>query len=511
MPLPTDPKACWPPKSWEPIQREIREADAWYSGSEARLSEFYAGLASGNQNQRKRFWGRSNRDAQNQPAARQRLHVPAAADIAATSADLLFGETPTFEFPDAEDTAAGDRLDELGELNGFGAFLLESAEVSAALGGVYLRPVWDPAIADHPLLTAVHADCAVPEFAWGQLTAVTFWRVLPSDDNAVLRHLERHEATGQDQPGVIIHALYAGTNTALGRQVPLEAAPQLANLGVDELGMIHLPAPIVGLDVRYVKNVGPNRLFRGLPIGRPDWQSCEGLMDELDETYTSWVRDIRLAKARLIVPESYLDRRPGRGNGASFDMDAEVFSPLNVEPGANADKLQIEANQFEIRFEEHAATAAALFERIVVTAGYSPQSFGLMGSGSDQTATEVNARESKSERTTSRKRRYWQRALEDEAFIMLAIDRSVFGSTVTPSRPRLAWPEDPDQSPLEQSQTLNQLRMAQAASTETLVAMLHPDWTDDEIAAEAQAISSENALSVPDPTTGFGGTTEGGQ
>lgn len=507
MPLPSDPKAPWPPKAWQPIQREIQESDAWYSGSESKLAEFYGGIATPDARTRRRFWGRNNRDAQGAPTERQRLHVPAAADIASTSADLLFGQTPTFTFPDAgTDTTAPDRLTEINEEIGLGAILLEAAEVASALGGVFLRPVWDPSVTDTPLLTVVHADCAVPEFAWGILVAVTFWRTIPTGDTdgKVLRHLERHERGAAGQPGVILHGLYAGTTTALGKRVPLDLVPELAGLAVNDEGVITLPAGITGLDTRYVPNVKPNRRHRGGHTGRSDYQGVEDLMDALDEVYTSWVRDIRLGKARLLVPDQYLDRRAGRGTGASFDTDAEVFVPLAIEPGANSDKAQITANQFAIRFAEHAATAAGMFEEIVGAAGYSLQSFGKQGNGSDQTATEVNAREGKSERTTDRKRRYWVRALEDMGEMLLIIDNAQFGGKATVSRPRLEWPEDPDQSPLEMAQTLNMLTMAQAASTDTKVRLLNPDWDEAQVRAEVAAISAEHALMMPDPSVGAG-------
>ncbi|MCL4293905.1 MAG: capsid protein, partial [Acidimicrobiia bacterium] len=75
------------------------------------------------------------------------------------------------------------------------------------MGGVYLRTVWDTQVADHPMLDVVHADRAVPEFRWGRLVAVTFWRTLTADRAAavVWRHLERHE------PGVIFHGLFEGS------------------------------------------------------------------------------------------------------------------------------------------------------------------------------------------------------------------------------------------------------------------------------------------------------------
>ncbi|TDT42585.1 hypothetical protein EV562_101555 [Streptomyces sp. BK208] len=56
-----------------------------------------------------------------------------------------------------------------------------------------------PPAADHRYAS----DRAVPEFSYGTLRAVTFWRELPGGDNdTVWRHLERCER------GRIVHALY---------------------------------------------------------------------------------------------------------------------------------------------------------------------------------------------------------------------------------------------------------------------------------------------------------------
>jgi hypothetical protein len=40
------------------------------------------------------------------------------------------------------------------------------------------------------------------------------------------------------------------------------------------------------------------------PLGRSDFSGLEISLDTLDEAHASWMRDIRLGKARLIVPHS---------------------------------------------------------------------------------------------------------------------------------------------------------------------------------------------------------------
>lgn len=498
MPLPDDPKQPWPPRAWADIQRDLTEADAWYSGDPDKLTAFYGGpvrkARAGGESGWSRFWSRRSND---QATARQRIHVPAAADIAATSADLLFGDEPRITIPEAhEETAEGDakatedRLVEILDADGLASTLLEGAEVCAGISGVYLRPAWDPTLANHPMLTVVHADHAVPEFRWGKLVAVTFWREI-TGDGGVWRHLERHE------PGRILHGLYFGDADHLGVRRALGDLPDTAGIDADE---IRLPGGIGGLDVRYVPNVRPNRKHRGKPVGRSDTAGSESLMDGLDETMTSWLRDIRLGKARIVVPEEFLER-DGRGRGASFDVDAEVFSPLNMDPG-DMYKAGITPVEFKIRTEEHARTIAELFERVVVTAGYSPQTFGLQGDGAEQTATEVDAREGRSLRTTARKQRYWRAALEDVLEMVLAIDADLFASGITPMRPRVEFAE-PAGDPRKVAETIELLRRAQAASTETLVRMAQPDLEGEELAAEVERVLDETSMAVPDPTGGL--------
>ncbi|HLT68582.1 MAG TPA: hypothetical protein VKZ72_00365 [Acidimicrobiales bacterium] len=510
MPLPDDSQTPWPLPGYRDLWTDMLEASAWYAGDPQRLMEFYGGrLVERPSVARRRrragtvergwswFWGR-----QDESSARQRVHVPAAADIAATSADLLFGDEPIILIPEAhqknapsEATEAEDRLAWIIAADGIANALLEAAEVAAAIGSVWLRPVWDTEAADHPMLTIVHGDHAFAEWRWGRPVAVTFWRELERTGSGhVWRHLERHE------PGVIYHGLYFGSDEKLGVRRPLDSRPETKGLAVDETGAIQLPDPLRNtLLPAYVPNALPNRRRRGSPVGRPDTAGTETLMDALDETMSSWMRDIRLGKARLVVPHEYLDRH-GRGRGATFDLDTEVFTPLDIDP-AVADRAGITPVEFKLRTQEHATTCAELFERIVVTAGYSPQTFGLIGDVSTQTATEVRARENRSLRTTARKRRYWRPAIERTLELMLVLDREVFGSGVEPLRPRVEFAE-PQPDPRDLAQTVELLRRARAASTETLVRMVRPDLEGDELAAEVERILREDGAIVEDPTGG---------
>lgn len=513
MPLPTNPATPWPPKAEQAHLGDVAESDAWYSGDVTRLQALYGNAPNraaghpgfgdtkpGGLGQRVRFWSRRGTDTTGAKPSRQQLHVPLPADIASTSADLLFAEQPEFTIPDARErtesgqptnpqaAATQDALDQLiGDADVHNT-LLEAGEVCAALGGVVLRPVWDRDVLDHPMLTVIHADAVSVDWRYGRPSALSFWRTLVTDNKNVWRHLERHER------GVILHGLYVGTSTELGRSVDLTAHPATADL--DEV--IVLPGGLEWV-AAYVPNVRPNRKRRNLQLGRSDWQGCEGLFDALDETWTSWQRDIRLGQARIIVDQQALDRGSGRGGGAAFDPDREVYVGLDVEPGPDK-KALVESVQFEIRYEEHERTAINLIERAVSSCGYSPQSFGLHIEGRAETGTALRIREAKTLRTKGRKHRYWTAPLRTSLHALQVIYREVYGRTdITPAAPSINWGDSLSDDPRETAQTIQLLDAARAASVRTKVKMAQPHLEGGELDAEVSRVLAESGQAVPDP------------
>ncbi|MGW1489790.1 phage portal protein [Streptomyces sp. NPDC002402] len=486
MPLP-DNGVVWPPPQLARHYAEIKVDDAWYSGDHDKLAAVYRDNPV-RRDGRRRLWGR---DRQQRPGTReQRLHVPLAGDIAGASADLLFGEPPELT---VTDTATQDRLDELAESDGIANTLLEAAEVAAALGSVYLRVTWDRSLADRPLLTSVHPDAAVPEFRWGRLSAVTFWRELASTSAIVWRHLERHE------PGRILHGLYQGSADNLGVRVPLTEHVEVADLAVS-LGPDGdaIETGIEQLTAAYCPNIRPNRKNRGSVFGRSDYGApLYDLFDSLDTTWSSWIRDLRLARARLLVPDGYL-RDHGPGQGSSFDEDREIWQLLNIPPteaGAN----QITLSQFAIRVAEHEQTANAITRQAVQSAGYSVATFGLGDQGAAVTATEVKARERRSMTTRGKKVRYWTPPVADMLLVMLLLDRALFTPGLAVERPRVEFAPVVSEDPQSMAQTLALLSQAEAVSTETKVRALHPDWDETAVRDESDRVLAESGRAVPDP------------
>ncbi|GAA4928818.1 hypothetical protein GCM10023224_05160 [Streptomonospora halophila] len=494
MPLP-DGDVPWPPKDTERPMAHYDAWAAWYSGDPDQLASVYGGHNHGPYGQQPRprpstyrggvvgtiakwFWGAPPNAAQ-QPT---RLHVPIAGDIAAVNADLLYGEPPTLA---VEDKATQDRLDELMTAGGLHAALLEGAEIASAYGGVFLRVGWNRQVADHPLVDAIAPDCAAPEWTGQHLRAVTFWRILSEpDETMVVRHLERHE------PEVVYHGLYHGSRDNLGTKQPLKSNPETEHLAE------RITTGAKRLAVEYLPNMRPNRVIRGTPLGRSDYSGVEHLMDALDEAWSSWMRDIRLGKGRLVVPDSFLQNR-GRGQAAGFDVEQELYAPVNELQGAK-DSLanMMQPVQFEIRVDEHSRTCAELTEQIVRGSGFSAQTFGE-SKDLAVTATEVQHRERRTYSTRGRKIQYQDPRVSSLAQTVLEIDKAQFASRVAPQRPTLDWPDGVQESPERIATTAELLQRARAASTQTLVQMVNPDWDDTEVQAEVKRIESaeQEALS----------------
>lgn len=505
MPLPAG-DMTWPPTALADITPTLNQWSAWYSGSTDDLGSAYGGnqiagprvLSTIRPSQfsgglvgsvARWFWGQPNTDG----SQRNKLHVPLAADIATASADLLFAEQPRIITPETTtQKARRDRLNTMLAAIGWESLLPEAAEVASAMSGVYLRIVWDDDVAKHPLITAVHADAAFPEFQFGQLRAVTFWQIVNTSGSTVLRHLERHEA------GRIEHGLYEGDAGKLGKRVPLTEHPSTAEITVDDLSGIDTGSEL--LTAVYVPNVRPTRRWRNHPIGsnlgRSDFDGIEPQFDSIDEVFTSWMRDVRLAKARLLVDQTMLETN-GVGGGASFDTDREVFTGLNMM-GDGGDGAPITPQQFEIRAADHEATIRWIVGKAIGSAGYSLQTFGADGEGGAVTATEVSSKDRRSMTTREKKTRYWSPALAHILQALMQVDAAKFGGPGPFETLTIEFPPSVQPTPLELANTASVLTTAQAASIETKVRLIHPDWIKQDVDDEVARIQAEQSFTVPD-------------
>ncbi len=477
----------WPPISW--LWGYYGRMGAWYSGDAGALKSAAPRCES--------FWKSDEKI---------KVHVPIAADIAAMAASMIFSESPEIKC-DHDRTQA--RIAEIMEKNGAYSLLLQAAELCAVHGGVFLRWTW-AADGQMPELSVVPAMYGLPEWRGNKIEKITLFNPVRRDEasGTVWTLLEEYQSDG-----TVRSRLMRGSEGNLGKEVGLDAIPETA--GVADLAVSGAGLPLAV----YVPNLLPNRLRPETLYGRSDFDGLTGLFDALDEAYSAMQRETRLTKTTVIVPAEYLRRResifPGEDAVGStkwvYTNDSGVFTALDIDAGENSSPITVINPQ--IMADQRIALCDDLVRRILSMAGYSPQSAGLDINGQAESGTALNIRERKSLRTTENKKTLWWHALHDLLRAGLRLDAAVYKSGVEPDAELSITLPDSTQPDISQmADILERLERAGAVSTQTKVALLHPDWTPDQVDDEIAKINLEKGVGVGmDPLDARLGDLEGGQ
>lgn len=473
----------WPPMDLE--RYKMKEHSTWYSGEAELLANFYFDhdlqnymqLNYGTKNNNK-FWARQIKND-----SQFFIHVPVANDISETSSAFLFGETPLIRFnSDSEDMKDAQKtLDKMLTESGFFQKLVEGAEVSSAIGGVYAKIAWDSDVSEWPIPVIVQCEQAFPRFKFGKLSSVDLVYEVFNDGSTVYRLVETIEK------GKITNTLYKGSADNLGTKVSLSECE--ATKGLEET----VDTAEV-MTCFYIPNMLPNKLNRQSPMGRSDYQGQETLMDALDEVFSAWMVDIQIARGKIHVPSGYIKEL--EGGKKKFNIDTMAYEELDVDPTAMT--KPIEATQFEIRSEQFEKTCLNLLDRIITSAGYSPQSFGLNIAGRAESGTALNVRERKSFATTSKKQSYWEPAIKGMVTSMCAIYNSFLGGQLTNDlEVNVEFMDSVSNNLTEVSNSVKTLADAKAISTDTKVRMVHPEWTDTQVQEEIERINNDESAGMP--------------
>lgn len=492
----------WPPMDLE--RHKMKEHSTWYSGEAELLANFYfdndlqnyLSLNYGTRNSNK-FWARQIKNNSS-----FFIHVPVANDIAETSSTFLFGESPIIRFAsDSEGMKkCQDELDKMLVESGFYRKIVEAAEVASAIGGVFIKVAWDSELSDYPIPVVVQPEQAFPRFKFGKLTEVELVYEVSNDGSTVYRLVERISK------GKIENELYKGSSDRLGNKVdlkecnatkPLEESVETADV----------------MTCFYIPNLLPNKLNRQSPSGRSDLHGIETLMDALDETFSAWMADIQIARGKIHVPTGYIQKL--EGGKTKFNIDTMMYEEMDIDPTAMS--KPIEATQFAIRSAEFEQTCLNLLDRIITSAGYSPQSFGLNIAGRAESGTALNVRERKTYGTTNKKQAYWEGALKDIVNAMCTIKNAFLGGGFTCELDvNIAFMDSVSNNTAETATSVKTLADAKAISTETKVRMVHPEWTDTQIEEEVERILNDESAGMPQDNPedvfelGFGGNNKEG-
>lgn len=533
--------AVFPPRSLEPIFEQFAVNRAWWTADMDALNSFYtaeAGARTGGDamhyNTRSKqmmrggiksrliSWWSGTPVTEGNAGRSTRMPSLLAGNIASLSGDAMFAEPPTTRALVGGKSVKGkfqDVLDELANQSDTHLAMSEGGELTAGLSAVALVARWDRFNADKPWSEVIACDAVIPQYEGSRLVATTLFTVyndLNSRGDIVSNryvHVEQHVS------GFVVHALYKASGDTIGIRVPLDTIESTAYL-LQILGGIRgadlslsFPTGITTPTAVYWRN-RPTKRFSDDGIlarfGRADMEGGEAYLDSHAMVWSSWMRDIKLARARLIVPETFMDLN-NPGSGGIFDDDQEVLTPLSfidIEGGET-----ITANQFKIRAEEHGKSLEAINREALTHAGWSSSSYGDgagTGSGGGVTATEVVDRTTLTERTRDKKARYFNAPFETHLRAKLELNTRFYGGPASPAALKLdiMHTKLSQMDPEKEARVMAGLRSAQAASTKTLVRMLHPEWDDDLIEPEVVLIQEEAGIG-PSADPGTEGRVDG--
>lgn len=387
-------------------------------------------------------------------------------------------------------------------------------DIAASEGETWWRIYADPEIAPHPLPQFHSRLNVVPLFMGPRLAAVAFVTQLPSYEPAggtVDRHIEIHAE------GVVENYLYRGTRETIGRSVDLGQHPETGDLA--PVWQHGLPGILAG---RIVNEEGPDPT-----LGVSEFHDILDQLLDLNEIATIGSENVRLtAKKRVVVPLSALQAQPvdqadtditpgleDAGDGSfrqpaarKFDAGEDVLAidPLNSELGREQMPFQVLEYSFDA--EPLIAWKRDLVETACSRRGITLQWLGLTtgaGDGYAATGTALRYRLIPTNAAGAEKRAPWLEQAPRILELMILLDAAStadggFGVRwADPARPVYEpgepMPEDPQEEDLRHQGNVT----AGIESVEASIRARHPDWTDDQVETERDAIRADRQASAP--------------
>lgn len=323
--------------------------------------------------------------------------VPIAAEIAAFSAALLFGEPPTLTARENNDQAA---LDVLVRNNRFDELLTVAAEYVAVEGAGGLRVSLDDGLPGGVVLDYVPGDRIVWRERFGRFTSGGIVCLEIRERNHTYRLLEDHAV------GRVTRRLFRGNATRLGDAVALTEGPE-------EWRRLKPETNTTLLD-RTTLTKWENR-----PGGASDLAGVLPLIDAHNDASTL-LRDKSAASVPVMAGhESVLDE-----NGEFHAWRGILLrTPDELVPSSlvPADKL-VQVLQADFPAAPMVQYLDVLRTQVLTAAGYSPESFTGDGTGGRaDTGRALALRQTRTSHTRNAKARMSERAISEAVGVALAL------------------------------------------------------------------------------------------
>ena len=405
--------------------------------------------------------------------------VPWPRELCRFSAALLFSTTP--RITSATDT---DLLADIERVNDIGAFAVRGGVAVAREGRVGIRVIIDPDIDKKiPLLAIVPEDNILWDIRHGAFYAggtVIITRKPDPSDKIVFRLFEEHTT------GVVRRNLYKGTDGELGKPVALTMLDEFKDLPPEQLTGLDKPTLIP---------------WENVPGHESDLFGLGGVFDTLNEAESGLLNRARKSQPQTFVDRSILDE--------TGKLDLEGYhivggSRMRMPLGTSGMET-IKTVDPKVELLQHIQYNNHLTQLLVTCAGYAPLTWGIEGqTASIQRAVSGYAMKLSQLRTLLNRSQKEHMALEGMGWALaVALCMADKSGEVAARLPSIQLGDGLPDDALDGAQEVNFLRMAMAASTETLVQTVHPTWSQAEVDQEVAKIEAEGFVGKG---TGMAGT-----
>lgn len=299
-----------------------------------------------------------------------------------------------------------DKIDNILKINKFYHRFQRYLEYMFAIGGMAIKVYAEN---DNIKIGFVSGDCFIPvSYSNDEIREGVFINQTKKARNGRTIYytlLEWH--TWEESNYVITNELYKSEKSGeLGYKAALsELYPNLS----ERVDIKDIQRPLF----IYIKPNIANNFDTQSPLGISIYGNCLDTMKALDVAFDSFMREFKLGKKRIIVPQSAIKTVIDPTTGTQvryFDANDEVYESFNFEMDSTAKNIQ--DISVELRVEEHISAIQALLDILSMQVGFSAGTFTFDGKGI-KTATEVISENSKTFRTMTSHEVLVEEAIKD--------------------------------------------------------------------------------------------------
>lgn len=415
------------------------------------------------------------------------IHDSLARRIAIGFADFLFGDDPEIK---AANEADQPILDEAVEENRLAARLHRAERLIVSEGEGWWKLHTNTAVAPCALLTWTSRMNVVPLLYGDRVLACAFVTVRATDTElaeregdppveVVYRHAEVHG------PRKVLNILYKGTESDLGDRVALTTRKETAGYN---------PEWVHGLDMLAGRIV--NDFDDDETLGTSDYEQVFDELLALDEAITTSVENTRLTAVDRVAVAGEFTRQDG-----SFDASMQVFQVRQEAGGTLGDSPSgVPLTYMEKRYDADPLWLhiGKLVQTILSRVGLVAEFIGDNDrSGQAPSGTAIRLRFIPTTNASKGKLREWRHDLPHILQLILQIaklptEQGGFAQQVTAAEPPAV--EFAEILPQDESETTTDVATAVTAevmSRRTAIRTQHPEWDDEQVQDELDAIHAD--------------------